>query len=74
MYKTKPLFAYAEGMYSIMPPGLPDNFYPRDVNRIYKTEKYVICFNEGVLSDIKSRLIKDYTEYYNKEKSLGIFR
>lgn len=64
MYTAEPLFPYAQGKYSVMPSGLPERFYPEDANRVYKTENYVICFDEGVSQEIKQRLIDDYAEYY----------
>jgi len=74
MYRTEPLFKYAEGLYTIMPAGLPENFYPNEADRVHKTERYVICFNKDMSSDIKKRFIKDYEKEYNKEISSGVFR
>lgn len=75
MYRTKPLFDYIhEGEYAILPPGLPDRFYPEEADMAYFTEAYVICFNKNITNDIKQRFIKDYAEYYAKEKELGYYR
>lgn len=71
MYRTEPLFPYADKLYSIMPAGLPDRFYPQEKDRVYKTEHYVICFSEDATEDIKERLIRDYAEYYRKENESG---
>lgn len=73
MYRTKPLFPYADGVYAIMPPGLPDRFYPEEKDRVHVEKDYVICFDKGVSDDIKQRLIKDYAEYHKKEKESGVF-
>ena len=74
MYRTTPLFDYIkEGEYAIMPPGLPDRFYPEDPEKVYKTDDYVICFNIDVGDDLKRKLIKDYAEYYAKEKASGLY-
>lgn len=67
-YTSKPLFPYADGMFMIMPSGLPDRFYPVEEVRKYITDDYVICFNPDVPEDIKRRLIKDYAEYHRKKK------
>lgn len=74
MYRTKPLFPYADGLYSIMPKGLPEHFYPEEKSRVHIEEDYVICFDKNTSDDIKQQLIKDYAEYYKKEKESGIFR
>lgn len=73
MYRIKPLFPYADGMYTIMPPGLRENFYPEEENRKHITDDYVICFNGDVPEDIKQKLIKDYAEYHRKEKETGVY-
>ncbi|MBD5103457.1 MAG: hypothetical protein HDT47_01155 [Ruminococcaceae bacterium] len=74
MYRTEPLFPYADRMYAIMPPGLPDRFYPEEKDRVHVEKDYVICFDKGVSDDIKQRLIKDYDKNYKKEKESGVFR
>lgn len=74
MYRTKSLFPYAEGMYSIMPSGLESRFYPKEAERKHVTDDYVICFVSNTSEDIKQRLIKDYAEYHKKEKESGIYR
>ena len=56
-----------------MPPGLPSRFYPTEESRVHKTEGYVICFDSGVSDDIKLRFVKEYAEYYAKEKASGSF-
>lgn len=73
MYPVKPIFPYIAGKYTIMPPGLPSRFYPTEESRIHKTSDYVICFDEGVSDEQKSRFIKEYSDYYAKEKASGIF-
>ena len=57
-----------------MPSGLPDRFYPDEPERRYFTKDYVICFDKDVTEDLKQRLIKDYAEYYAKEKASGVYR
>ena len=74
MYGSEPLFPYIAGRYAIMPPGLPDRFYPIEESRVHRTDEYVICFNKDVSEEEKLRLIKDYAEYHAKEKASGIFR
>ena len=75
MYPTKDICDYLKvGEYTIMPPGLPDRFYPRDPNKVHKTKNYVICFNIDINKEKKQQFIKDYAEYYKKEKQLGVFR
>lgn len=71
MYRTEPLFPYADGKYSIMPAGLPERFYPDDESRVHETEKYVICFDKYVSEEIKQRLIKDYAEHVKEQKEKG---
>lgn len=73
MYRTKPLFPYAEGCYSIMPVGLPKNFYPAEEDRVHRTKDYVICFDKNVPQDTKQRLIKEYDNYHKEMKETGIF-
>lgn len=73
MYRNKPLFPYADGLYMIMPPGLPENFYPEEADRKHITDDYVICFNSDVPNSIKQRLINDYAEYHKKEKESGLY-
>lgn len=76
-YTSKPLFPYADGMFMIMPPGLPDRFYPVEETRKHITDDYVICFNLGAPEDVKQRLIKDYAEYHRKkleEQLSGIYK
>lgn len=58
MYRSEPLFAYAHGLYAILPPDLPKRFYPEEESRIYKTDRYVICFNDGITDDKNSGLFK----------------
>lgn len=75
-YTSKPLFPYADGMFMVMPPGLPDRFYPAEKTRKHITEDYVICFNVDTPGNIKQRLIKDYAEHYRKkqeERLSGIY-
>lgn len=74
MYRTEPILPYANYCYSIMPSGLPEHFYPLEDDRKYVFEDYVICFDKGVSKELKQRIIKDYAEYYAKEKKLGIYR
>ena len=73
MYRTEPLLPYANHCYAIMPPGLSDRFYPEKNERVYKANDYVICFDEGVSDEMKARIIKDYAEYYAKEKASGLY-
>ena len=72
MYRTEPLMPYANNCYSIMPPGLPENFYPKEDGRKYVCEDYVICFDKGVSENLKQRIIKDYAEQHAKDKASGI--
>ena len=74
MYRTKPLFEYADGMYMIMQSGLPDRFYPEEPERKHITNDYVICFMVDTPEDVKQKLIKDYAEYHKKEKESGLYR
>lgn len=74
MYRNNVLFPYADGYYSVIPAGLPERFYPIDSADRYEIGNDVLCFKENTSEDIKQRLIKDYTEHYEKEKALGIFR
>ena len=74
MYRTKPLFPYVDGKYSIMPTGLPERFYPNEIERVHKTENYVICFDKDVSEEIKQRVIKEYAEHYAREKESGVYR
>ena len=72
MYRSEPLFPYADGYYMIFPRGLEN----REVGEgsIVVEDEYVIYFKPDTPDDIKKRLIKDYAEYYKKEKQLGVFR
>lgn len=75
MYPTKPIFDYMNwGEYFIMPPGLPDRFYPTDKSKVYYTNDYVITFPVEISEEKKERFIRDYAEYYKKEKESGVFR
>lgn len=71
MYRSKPLFPYADGYYAIFPKGLEN----RDVGNgsIVVESDYIIYFKPETPDDIKQRLVKDYAEYYKKEKESGIF-
>lgn len=72
MYRTEPLFPYATGYYMVFPKGLEN----RGVGEgsIVVEDEYVIYFKPDTPENIKQRLIKDYAEYYKKEKESGIFR
>lgn len=71
MYRTKPIFPYADGYYAIFPRGLEN----RDVGEgsIVIEDEYIIYFKKDTPDDIKKRLIKDYAEYYTKRKESGVF-
>ncbi len=73
MYYTEPLFPYIDGRYMIMPPGLPDRFYPKENDRKHIADDYVICFIGEVDNETKTRFIKDYAEHHAKEKASGLF-
>ncbi len=73
MYNPKSPFSYIEGNYSIMPPGLPERFYPKKDEDKYFTEDYVICFMGDVSKELKDRFIKEYTEYFIKMREAGIY-
>ena len=59
-------YIFKDGMFSIMPVGLPDDFYPTDKKRIYATQNYIICFKENISDDAKDKIIKEYAEFYEK--------
>lgn len=67
-YTSKSSFPYADGMFMIMPSGLPERFYPAEKTRKHKTKDYVICFAPDVPENIKQHLIKDYAEYHQKKQ------
>ncbi len=71
MYRTKSLFPYAEGYYAIFPRGLEN----REVGggSVVIEEEYIIYFKSDTPQEIKDRFVKDYAEYYAKEKLSGIF-
>lgn len=71
MYRTEPLFPYATGYYGIFPKG----FENREVGKgsIVVADEYVIYFKPETPEDIKQRLVKDYAEYYAKEKASGLY-
>lgn len=73
MYRTKPLFQYADGLYMILPPGIEKN---RQIGEgsIVVEKDYVIFFKKETPEDVKQRLIKDYAEYHKKEKESGVYR
>ncbi len=73
MYRKEPLFPYANHCFAIMLPNLPVRFYPTEEDRIYRTEEYVICFDKNTPDEMKERVIKDYAEYYEKQKQNGIW-
>lgn len=75
MYRTKPLFPYAENYYMIFPKGMEKG---RKVGKgsIVVEEDYIIYFKPETPEDIKQRFIKDYAEYHRKEleeQKNGIF-
>ncbi|MCI8604424.1 MAG: hypothetical protein HFE79_09830 [Ruminiclostridium sp.] len=71
MYRTEPLFPYADGYYGIFPRGMEN----RDIGKgsIVIESEYIIYFKPETPDDIKQRLIKDYAEYHKKEKESGVF-
>lgn len=73
MYNPISPFPYIEGNYAIMPAGLPERFYPKEAERKYYTEHYVICFNGEVSQELKERFIKEYDAYYRENMKKGIF-
>lgn len=73
LYNPKPILPYADDYYGVLPPGLPENFYPKDPKQRHAEEDYVLCFNENVSEDMKQRIIKDYAEYYRKQKESGLY-
>ena len=73
MYNSKAPFPYIFGHYAIMPPGLPDRFYPEKEEDRYFTKHYVICFMGDVSKELKERFIKEYAEYYKKIRESGIY-
>ena len=72
MYRSQSIFPYAEGYYGIFPRGIED----REVGEgsIVVEKEYVIYFRPNTPEEIKQRFIKDYAEYYAKEKELGYYR
>ena len=73
MYSSKIPLPYIFGHYAIMPPGLPDRFYPEKDEDKYFTEHYVICFMGNVSKELKERFIKEYAEYFKKRREDGIY-
>ena len=71
MYRTKPLFPYAENYYAIFPKSMKDNQVGK--GSIVVEDVYIIYFQPNTPEDIKQRLIKDYAEYYEKQKQNGIW-
>ena len=71
MYRTEPLFPYAEGYYAIFPRGLEN----RKVGSgsIVIEKEYIIYFKADTPQEIKDRLVKDYADYHAAEKASGIF-
>ncbi|MBQ7128889.1 MAG: hypothetical protein IJO19_02750 [Clostridia bacterium] len=71
MYRTKPLFPYADGYYAIFPKGLEN----REVGEgsIVVADEYIIYFKPDTPENIKQKFVKDYAEYYEKQKQNGIW-
>ncbi len=71
MYRTESLFSYADGYYAIFPPGQEN----RKVGKgsVVIEDDYIVYFNPETPEEIKNRFIKDYAEYYAKEKASGKF-
>ncbi|MGN0619204.1 MAG: hypothetical protein ACI4J7_09315 [Ruminiclostridium sp.] len=71
MYRTTPLFPYADGYYSVFPRGIEK----RNVGKgsIIVEDDYVLYFTSDTPDDIKQRLVKDYAEYHRKEKESGLY-
>lgn len=72
MYRTEPLFPYAEKYYAILPPALKNNEVGK--GSIVIEDEYIIYFKPDTPENIKQRFIKDYAEYHAKEKASGIFQ
>ena len=71
MYRTEPLFPYANDYFGIFPKG----FENREIGKgsIFVADEYVIYFKPNTPEDIKRRLIKDYAEYHAKQKATGLY-
>ena len=72
MYRTEPLFPYADGYYGIFPRGLENRGIGE--GSIVVEEDYIIYFKPETPNNIKQRFITDYAEYHKKEKESGVFR
>lgn len=71
MYRTTPLFPYADGYYSVFFRGIEK----RNVGKgsIVVENDYVLYFVPDTPDDIKQKLVKDYAEYHRKEKESGLY-
>lgn len=71
LYSSDPLFPYADGLYMILPAGLPERFYLGPGENVTIGNE-VICFKPDVPSEIKTRFIKDYSEYVANQNDVGV--
>ena len=71
MYRTEPLFPYAEDYYMIFPRGLENKNVGE--GSIVIEDEYIIYFKPETPEDVKNSLVKDYAEYYAKKKSAGLY-
>ena len=71
-YSLQPLFPYADGLYMILPAGLPDRFYSGKGEHI-TVENEVICFKPGTSPEIINRLVSEYSEQKNQQNESGVY-
>lgn len=71
-YFSHSQFHYAEGLYMILPIGLPDRFYSGKGEHITIGDD-VICFKPDTPSEIIKKLVKEYTEHKNQIKESGVY-
>ena len=67
---------YAKGLFHVFPKGFEkDGNKDRDIGEgsIEVCNDYVIYFKPGVSQETKSRIIKDYGEFYNKRRETLTF-
>lgn len=71
LYNSQSIFPYADGLYMILPSGLPERFYSGSGENVIIANE-VMCFKPYIPNEIKARFIKDYSEYVAKQNDLGV--
>lgn len=71
-YNSKPLFPYAIDYCMVFPKGL-EKKHKVGAGSLVVEKDYLIYFKPNTPEDIKSRFIKDYAEYYKKQKTEGVY-